>query len=349
MLKPSVNADNYYFAYPSWLSAIVPLSVELSINVCEKFTFSIENVLTQILQFPDSTSQDFILKVDSSLSGVSKHYTIHEGLFFMPLVLKTHYFLPSNILNIILPLSLNPDFKDYRDLEFYLPASLSSLLFSASCIYSVLNLEANVLSTSIRDIQNINVLLSDIDFINYEVLDFNLPLFNHPIITTESEYEGILSVAINNTFVPFIHIVPDIHIIQNLDTDIFSSSIKNLHIPINLFFNYVSSMLSIINFSDTLNTSSKMALENMIETIVPATFKDTYISEYEGKATLTVSTDAEFVPLIQMIYEYSLTASLLYSPLLTTIKKAAALIKYLTIDIKKFNISIDIETIEQDG
>ena len=108
-------------------------------------------------------------------------------------------------------------------------------------------------------------------------------------------------------------------------------------------------MLSIINFSDTLNVSSKMALENMIETIIPAILKDTYSSEYVGKATLTVSTDAEFVPLIQMIYEYSLTAPLLFSPILTTVKKAQALIKYLTIDIKKFNISIDIETIEQDG
>jgi len=49
-----------------------------------------------------------------------------------------------------------------------------------------------------------------------------------------------------------------------------------------------------------------------------------------------------------MVYEYSLTAPLIFSPILTTVKKSKALIKYLTIDIKKFNITINIETIERE-
>jgi len=276
VLKPSVNADNYYYAYPSWLSTITPLNVELSIKTHENFAFSYENTL-----------------IDSLLFSTSKYYVV--GSVVIPLALGSQYISLTSILSADSSLSLKSNYKNF----------ISSR--------------------------------------------FDIPLIVNPLIIEIVEQENILSFSIDNVFVPVIRTTFDSYIIQSLDSQVFSSSVRDLNVPINLFFNYISSILSIINFSDTLNVSSKMALENMIETIVPAILKDTYSSEYVGKATLAVSTDAEFVPLIRMIYEYSLTAPLLFSPILTTVKKAQALIKYLTIDIKKFNISIDIETIEQDG
>ena len=275
-LKPSVNADNYYYAYPSWLSTITPLNVELSIKTHENFAFSYENIL-----------------IDSLLFSTSKYYVVNSMV--IPLALGTQYISLTSILSTNSSLSLKSNYKNF----------ISSR--------------------------------------------FDIPFIINPLITEILEQQNVLSFTIDNAFVPVIRTTFDSYIIQSLDSQVFSSSVRDLNVPINLFFNYISSILSIINFSDTLNVSSKMALENMIETIVPAILKDTYSSEYVGKATLNISTDAEFVPLIQMIYEYSLTAPLLFSPILTTVKKAQALIKYLTIDIKKFNISIDIETIEQDG
>jgi len=276
ILKPSIYADNYYYAYPSWLSAITPLNVELSLDVHENFAFSHENTL-----------------INSLLFSTSKYYVV--GSVVIPLALGSQYISLTSILSADSSLSLKSNYKNF----------ISSR--------------------------------------------FDTPLIINPLITEILEQQNILSFTIDNAFVPIIKTVIDSHVIQNLDANVCSSLIRDLNIPINLYFNYLSTILFIINFSNTLNVSSKMALENMIEAIIPAILKDTYSSEYEGVATLTVSTDAEFVPLLQMIYEYSLTAPLLFSPILTTVKKAQALIKYLTIDIKKFNISIDIETIEQDG
>ena len=150
------------------------------------------------------------------------------------------------------------------------------------------------------------------------------------------------------TIYPNLQSIFDSCIKHSFSLDIFSDSVRNLNAPVNLFLKHISSASSAISFSQTLSASSKVILEGMLETIVPLSLKDSYSTEAVTKGILTVSTDAAFVPLIQMVYEYSLTAPLIFSPILSTVKKAQALIKYLTIDIKKFNITINIETIERE-
>ena len=236
VVKLSVYADNYY-AYPSWAG-------------------------------PEA----FTLLVETSLECKSHFRSIYEKIFSLPLALKTHYIFPTNILNIYLPLGLDPNVGNYLALAFHLPIE----------IY------------------------------------------------------------------PFLRSIYDAYVIHNLSGDTFGSFIRDLNVPIKLYLDYISSALSEIRFSQILDSSLKVTLESMLETIVSASIKDQYSSERITKGTLTVATDAAFVPLIQMVYELSLTAPLLYSPLLTTIKKSKALVKYLTIDIKKFNIDISIETIERE-
>jgi len=235
-IKPTVKSENYY-AYPSWAG-------------------------------PEPIS----LLVSTSLSFASHFQSIRRILDTLFLALKTHYVFPTNVLNIYLALGLNPRVGNYVSLIFYLPFTIQS------------------------DLQTIF----------------------------------------------------DSYIKHNLNFNIFSSSIRDLNVPINLFLKHISSAFSTISFSQILSSSSKTTLESMLETLVSASLKDTYSSERITKGILTVTTDAAFVPIIQMVYEYSLTAPLIFSPILTTVKKSKALIKYLTIDIKKFNISINIETIERE-
>ena len=235
-IKPTVKSENYY-AYPSWAG-------------------------------PEAIS----LLVSTSLSFTSHYQSIKRILDTLLLALKTHYVFPTNVLNVYLALGLNPRIGNYTNLIFYLPFTIQS------------------------DLQ----------------------------------------------------IIFDSYIKHNLNFNIFSSSIRDLDVPINLFLKHISSAFSTISFSQILSSSSKTTLESMLETLVSASLKDIYSSERITKGILTVTTDAAFVPLFQMVYEYSLTAPLIFSPILTTVKKSKALIKYLTIDIKKFNITINIETIERE-
>jgi len=235
-IKPTVKSENYY-AYPSWAG-------------------------------PEAIS----LLVSTSLGFASHFQSIRRVLDTLLLALKTHYVFPTNVLNVYLALGLNPRIGNYTNLIFYLPFAIQS------------------------DLQTIF----------------------------------------------------DSYIKHNLNFNIFSSSIRDLNVPINLFLKHISSAFSTISFSQTLSSSSKVVLEGMLETIVPLSLKDSYSTEAITKGILTVTTDAAFVPIIQMVYEYSLTAPLIFSPILTTVKKSKALIKYLTIDIKKFNITINIETIERE-
>jgi len=235
-IKPTVKSENYY-AYPSWVG---PEAISLLVSIPLSFT---------------------------------SHYQSIKRIFdTLLLALKTHYVFPTNVLNVYLALGLNPRIGNYTNLIFYLPFTIQS------------------------DLQTIF----------------------------------------------------DSYIKYNLNFNIFSSSIRDLNVPINLFLKHISSAFSTISFSQILSSSSKTTLESMLETLVSASLKDTYSSERITKGILTVSTDAAFVPLFQMVYEYSLTAPLIFSPILTTVKKSKALIKYLTIDIKKFNITINIETIERE-
>ena len=235
-IKPVVKSENYY-AYPSWAG---PEAISLLVSIPLSFT--------------------------------SHCQSIRRILDTLLLALKTHYVFPTNVLNIYLTLGLNPRVGNYASLIFYLPFTIQS------------------------DLQTIF----------------------------------------------------DSYIKYNLNFNIFSSSIRDLNVPINLFLKHISSAFSTISFSQILSSSSKTTLESMLETLVSTSLKDTYSSERITKGILTVTTDAAFVPLFQMVYEYSLTAPLIFSPILTTVKKSKALIKYLTIDIKKFNITINIETIERE-
>jgi len=235
-IKPTVKSENYY-AYPSWAG-----------------------------------HEAISLIVSTSLSFTSHFQSIRRILDTLLLALKTHYVFPTNVLNVYLALGLNPRIGNYANLIFCLPFTIQS------------------------DLQTIF----------------------------------------------------DSYIKLNLNFNIFSSSIRDLNVPINLFLKHISSAFSTISFSQILSSSSKTTLESMLETLVSTSLKETYSSERITKGILTVTTDAAFVPLIQMVYEYSLTAPLIFSPILTTVKKSKALIKYLTIDIKKFNITINIETIERE-
>ena len=346
VLKPSIYADNYYYAYPAWL--LSELDIRLTLSYIDSFRLVHDSSILEIYRLEDIYFKNFI-------SNIPFHLLFDDRFTHEFQLLDFQSLLYPSWLSTVVPLDVKLSVDTHENFTLsYENSLIDSLLFSTSKYYVVgsvvipLALGSQYISLTTILSANSSLDLKS-NYKNFISSRFDIPLIINPLITEILEQQNVLSFTIDNAFVPVIKTTFDSYIIQSLDSQVFSSSVRDLNIPINLFLNYISSILSIINFSDTLNASSKLALENMIETIVPAILKDTYSSEYVGKATLDVSTDAEFVPLIQMIYEYSLIAPLLFSPILTTVKKAEALIKYLTIDIKKFNISIDIETIEQDG
>ena len=177
------------------------------------------------------------------------------------------------------------------------------------------------------------------DYLN---IYLSLGLKSH--IDFQSSFLFLLPLSIHPNLIS----VFDTFIRHYLTVNTISSFVRDLHVPLKLFLNHRSSITSNTRFSQILSTASKVILEGMLEDLVLMPLEDTYSSERITKGILTISTEAAFVPLIQMVYEYSLTAPLLFAPILTTVKRSKALVKYLTIDIKKFNISINIETIERE-
>jgi len=439
-----VAADNYFYAYPSWLSTATPLNIECLINCCDSFSIEGISLLSQIFEIGninslinegcllnslglhDSYVSDSDLFFDSILSSIFKFdsflsHTYGESIsdVIKPIVRSENYYafpswLPPEHLYLNFTLNCGESYELINE-------GLISKIFKLDDTYSRLyeslisfSLLSNELYSTGSQLLNIESLLSSLHihpflFHKYEkgIIDTIKPVvksenyYAYPswaapeaislLVSTSlnftSHYQSIrrildtillalkthyifptnvlniyLALGLNPRvgnyaslmfYLPFtvqsnLQSIFDSYIKHSFSLDTFGSSIRDLNVPINLFLKYISSASSAISFSQILSSSSKTTLESMLETIVSASLKDTYTSERITKGILTVTTDAAFVPLIQMVYEYSLTVPLIFSPILTTVKKSKALIKYLTIDIKKFNISINIETIERE-
>jgi len=442
--KAVVGADNYYYAFPSWLSATTPLTVECLINCCDNLKSESDTVLSHVFKIDDvySLIRDGNLLIDLILHD---SYSQDANVFFDSLVYSfldfdsfLHHTYGTSISDVIKPVVRS---ENYYAFPSWMPAEHLYLQFTLNCgeSYELINegliskvfklddtysrsyesllsfsLLSNELYSTESQLLNVESLLSSPHvytflFHKYEkgIIDTIKPtirsenyyaypswagpeaislLVSIPLSFT-SHYQSIrrildtlvlalkthyvfptnvlnvyLALGLNSQvgsyanlmfYLPFtmhhnLQSIFDSYIKQSFSLDVFDSSIRNLNVPINLFLKHISSASSAISFSQTLSASSKVILEGMLETIVPLSLKDSYSTEAVTKGILTVSTDAAFVPLIQMVYEYSLTAPLIFSPILSTVKKAQALIKYLTIDIKKFNITINIETIERE-
>ena len=439
-----VKADNYYYAFPSWLSATTLLTVECLINCCDNFKSERDTVLSQIFKIDDvySLIRDGNLLIDLILHD---SYSQDVNMFFDFLLFSSldfdsflYHTYGETISDVIKPTVRS---ENYYAFPSWLPAEHLYLNFTLNCgeSYELINegliskvfklddtylrlyesllsfsLFSNELYSTESQLLNIESLLSSLHihpflFHKYErgIIDtikptvksenyYAYPSWAGPepislLVSTSlsftSHYQSIrrildtlllalkthyvfptnvlniyLALGLNPRvgnyaslmfYLPFtihynLQTIFDSYIKHSFSLDTFGSSIRDLNVPINLFLKYISSASSTITFSQTLSASSKVILEGMLETILPLSLKDSYSTEAITKGILTVTTDAAFVPIIQMVYEYSLTAPLIFSPILTTVKKSKALIKYLTIDIKKFNITINIETIERE-
>jgi len=442
--KVVVGADNYYYAFPTWAAEIPPLNVNLLISCSDYFSFTSENLLSQIFEIGnvfsftneedilstlslfDSYIQDANLFCDSLLSSTSD---LHSFLFhtygetisdvIKPTVRSENYYafpswLPAEHLHLNFTLNCGESYelineglisKAFKLDDTYSKLYESLLFFNllSSEFYStesrLLNVESLLSSPHVYTFLFHKYKKGIIDAIKPTVKSENyyaypswagpeaISLLVSIPLSFTSHYQSIrrildtlllalkthyvfptnvlniyLALGLNPRvgnyaslmfYLPFtiqsnLQTIFDSYIKHSFNLDTFGSSIRDLNVPVNLFLKYISSASSIITFSQTLSTSSKVILEEMLETILPLSLKDSYSTEAITKGILTVTTEAAFVPLIQMVYEYSLTAPLIFSPILSTVKKAQALIKYLTIDIKKFNISINIETIERE-
>jgi len=439
-----VGADNYYYAFPSWLSATTSLNVECLINCCDSFSIEGISLLSQIFEIGninslinegcllnslglhDSYVSDTDLFFDSILSSILKFdsflsHTYGESIsdVIKPIVRSENYYafpswLPPEHLYLNFTLNCGESYELINEgliSKIFKLDDTYSRLYESSLSFSLLS---NELYSTESQLLNIESLLSSLHihpflFHKYEkgIIDTIKPIvksenyYAYPswagpeaislLVSTSlsftSHYQSIrrildtmllalkthyifptnvlniyLALGLNPRvgnyaslmfYLPFtvqsnLQSIFDSYIKHSFSLDTFGSSIRDLNIPINLFLKHISSAFSTISFSQILSSSSKTTLESMLETLVSASLKDTYSSERITKGILTVTTDGAFVPLFQMVYEYSLTAPLLFSPILTTVKKSKALIKYLTIDIKKFNITINIETIERE-
>ena len=439
-----VGADNYYYAFPSWISAAIPLTVECLINCCDNLKLENDTVLSQVFEIGDvySLIRDGNLLIDLILYDFysqDARIFFNSSLFsFLDFDSFLYHTYGTSISDVIKPVVRS---ENYYAFPSWMPAEHLYLQFTLNCgeSYELINegliskvfklddtysrsyeslLSFSLLSDELYSTEsqllNVESLLSSPHvytflFHKYEkgIIDTIKPtirsenyyaypswagpeaislLVSIPLSFT-SHYQSIrrildtlvlalkthyvfptnvlnvyLALGLNSQvggyadlmfYLPFtihhnLQSIFDSYIKQTFSLDIFDSSIRDLNVPINLFLKYISSAFSTISFSQMLSSSSKVVLEGMLETIVPLSLKDSYSTEAITKGILTVTTDAAFVPIIQMVYEYSLTAPLIFSPILTTVKKSKALIKYLTIDIKKFNITINIETIERE-
>jgi len=439
-----VSADNYYYAFPSWLSATTPLTVECLINCCDILKSESDTVLSHVFKIDDvySLIRDGNLLIDLILHD---SYSQDANVFFDSLLYSfldfdsfLHHTYGTSISDVIKPVVRS---ENYYAFPSWMPAEHLYLQFTLNCgeSYELINegliskvfklgdsfsrLYESSLSfnlsfgdtfsneSQLLDVESLLTALLLHPFLHYKyeksIIDTVKPVINadnrygYPswagpeaislLVSTSlnftSHFQSIrkifdalllalkthyvfptnvlnvyLALSLNSQvgsyanlmfYLPFtihhnLQSIFDSFIKQSFSLDVFDSSIRNLNVPINLFLKHISSASSAISFSQILSSSSKVVLEGMLETIVPLSLKDSYSTEAITKGILTVTTDAAFVPIIQMVYEYSLTAPLIFSPVLTTVKKSKALIKYLTIDIKKFNITINIETIERE-
>ena len=339
VIKPVIRSENYY-AFPSWMPA-EHLHLQLTLNCGASYELINEGLISKTFKLSDEYSRlyeslfSFDLLFDdvhSSEYQLLKLESLISSLYVYPFL---SFKYEKGIIDSIKPTIDADNYYAYPAWAGPEPISLSvvtsleftSHLQSIRKIFDVLLLALKthyVFPTNVLNIYLALGLNSQVG--SYASLMFYLPFSIH------HNLQSIFDSCIKHSF----------------SLDIFSDSVRNLNVPINLFLKYISSASSAISFSQTLSASSKVILEGMLETIVPLSLKDSYSTEAITKGILTVTTDAAFVPLIQMVYEYSLTAPLIFSPILSTVKKAQALIKYLTIDIKKFNITINIETIERE-
>jgi len=439
-----VSADNYNYAFPSWLSAATPLTVECLINCCDNLKSESDTVLSHVFQIDGTYSliRDGNLLIDLVLHD---SYSQDANVFFDSLLFSSldfdsflYHTYGKTISDVIKPVVRSENYyafpswmpAEHLYLQFTLNCSESYELINEGLISKVFEL-GDSFSRLYESSLSFNLFFGDIfssesQLLNVESLlttPYIHPFLYHkyekgiidtvkPVINADNRYDYpswagpeaislLVSTSLNFTshfqsirkifdalllalkthyvfptnvlnvylalglnsqvggyadlmfYLPFmihhnLQSIFDSYIKQTFSLDIFDSSIRDLNVPINLFLKHISSAFSTISFSQTLSSSSKVVLEGMLETIVPLSLKDSYSTEAITKGILTVTTDAAFVPIIQMVYEYSLTAPLIFSPILTTVKKSKALIKYLTIDIKKFNIIINIETIERE-
>ena len=442
--KAVVGADNYYYAFPSWLSATTPLTVECLINCCDILKSESDTVLSHVFKIDDvySLIRDGNLLIDLVLHD---SYSQDANVFFDSLLYSfldfdsfLHHTYGTSISDVIKPVVRS---ENYYAFPSWMPAEHLYLQFTLNCgeSYELINegliskvfklgdsfsrLYESSLSfnlsfgdtfSSESQLLDVELLLTALHlhpFLHYKyeksIIDTVKPVINadnrygYPswagpeaislLVSTSlnftSHFQSIrkifdalllalkthyvfptnvlnvyLALSLNSQVGSYANLmfyllftihhnlqsIFDSFIKQSFSLDVFDSSIRNLNVPINLFLKHISSASSVISFSQILSSSSKVVLEGMLETIVPLSLKDSYSTEAITKGILTVTTDAAFVPIIQMVYEYSLTAPLIFSPILTTVRKSKALIKYLTIDIKKFNITINIETIERE-
>jgi len=339
VIKPTVRSENYY-AFPSWLPA-EHLHLNFTLNCGESYELINEGLVSKAFKLDDTYSRLYESLLSFNLLSNELYSTESQLLNVESLLSSPHIYTflfhkyEKGIIDTIKPVVKSENYYAYPSwagpeaisLLVSIPLSFTSHCQSIRRILDTLLLALKTHYVFPTNVLNIYLALGLNPRVgNYASLMFYLPFTIHHNLQT----------------------IFDSYIKHSFSLDTFGSSIRDLNVPINLFLKYISSASSAISFSQILSSSSKTTLESMLETIVSASLKDTYSSERITKGILTVTTDAAFVPLIQMVYEYSLTAPLIFSPILTTVKKSKALIKYLTIDIKKFNITINIETIERE-
>jgi len=339
VIKPVVRSENYY-AFPSW-APHEHLYLQFTLNCGESYELIDEGLISKTFKLTDeySRSHESLFSFDLLFDGV---HSSEYQLFTLESLISSLYVYPflsfkyeKGIIDSIKPTIDADNYYAYPAWAGPEPISLSVLT----------SLEFTSHFQSIRKIFDVLLLALKTHYVfPTNVLNIYLALGLNPKIGGYANLMFYLPFTIHHN----LQSIFDSYIKQSFSLDVFGSSIRNLNVPINLFLKHISSASSVISFSQILSSSSKVVLEGMLETIVPLSLKDNYSTEAITKGILTVTTDAAFVPIIQMVYEYSLTAPLIFSPILTTVRKSKALIKYLTIDIKKFNITINIETIERE-
>jgi len=336
--KPSICADNYY-AYPSW--AHEHLYLQFTLNCGESYELINEGLISKAFRLSDGYSRlyesplFFNLLFGDSFSNEFQLLNIESLLTTLHLYPFLFHKYEKGIIDTIKPTVKSENYYAYP--SWAGPEAISLLVSIPLSFTSHYQSIRRILDTLLLALKTHYVFPTN-------VLNIYLALGLNPRVGNHAGLMFYLPFTIHSN----LQTIFDSYIKHSFNLDIFGSSIRDLNVPINLFLKHISSAFSTISFSQTLSSSSKVILEGMLETILPLSLKDSYSTEAITKGILTVTTEAAFVPLIQMVYEYSLTAPLIFSSILSTVKKAQALIKYLTIDIKKFNISINIETIERE-
>jgi len=338
-IKPVVRSENDY-AFPSWLPP-EHIYLQFILNCDEFYEFLNEGLISKTIKLDHKCLKFFESLLPFDLVYDFSFTNEFESSLLFPLLTpyNLHPFLyykyEKGIIDSIKPVVDAENYYAYPAWEEIISTSLLVLM----------PLQFQFQFASIRNVLSSLSLLFKLHIIvptDYLNIYLSLGLKSH--IDFQSSFLFLLPLSIHPNLIS----VFDTFIRHYLTVNTISSFVRDLHVPLKLFLNHISSITSNIRFSQILSTASKVILEGMLEDLVLMPLEDTYSSERITKGILTISTEAAFVPLIQMVYEYSLTAPLLFAPILTTVKRSKALVKYLTIDIKKFNISINIETIERE-